>query len=273
MATDKVIDVECGEDKVQGFLGFVLLREARWDKAEYLERLKANWGIDLLSLENKPEDNKQEDTIDSDKEQDIIFAEYEGMRLAVSLFEFPVPNGEAEHYASANYMWEEAVETVKQHQAQLMVTALGDEVDARHRGMLYSALVANALADDNALAVYSDGAVYAPDFYQEVTQVAWEEQDLPLLAWVWFGYGQNEAGQPGFYTYGLSKFGKDEMEIYSEQPLDEIRGMLYNIAYYVVASDVVLNDGETIGLSEEQKLSITRSKGICLGGETLKIAF
>jgi hypothetical protein len=41
----------------------------------------------------------------------------------------------------------------------------------------------------------------------------------------------------------------------------------------VLECDVVLNDGETIGFSEEQKLQITVSPGIALPGDTIKIEY
>lgn len=50
-------------------------------------------------------------------------------------------------------------------------------------------------------------------------------------------------------------------------------GELWDIANYVITEDVVLRDGETIGFSEEQKLPITRSKGVAVEGDSLKIKF
>lgn len=262
MADELEVQQEQGEEQ-QGFLGFVLLKEAQWSKQAFLTRLKEDWGLEI-------EDTPDEEDVENGS---ILFAEYQGMRVIASLMDVPVPDGEAEHYAAANYLWPEAVEVVKEHRAQLLITVLGDEASPIERGMLFSALVANALAEDNALAVYSDGMVYEPDFYQDVVRTAYEEQDLPLLVWVWFGFNSNEEGQLGFYTYGLRKFGKEEMEVYSDHSLEEVRALIYNISHYVISSDVVLGDGETIGMSEEQKLAITRSAGIGLEGETLKIAF
>lgn len=242
-----------------GFLGFVLLKEAKWDKQAFLMQLQEDWGLSLSE--------------DSDDDSNTFCVEKDGMILAVSLVDVPVPGGEAEHYASANYRWQEAVEVTKSHRAQLLVSVLGQEVDAITRGILFSSLVATALADDNALAVYTDGMVYQPSFYRGVVADAFQEEGLPIFAWVWFGVGQESDGQQGLYTYGMSKFGKVDMEVYSDRDLSEVLEMLYNISHYVIASDVVLHDGETIGLTEEQKLAITLSPAINLNGDTLKIAY
>lgn len=72
----------------------------------------------------------------------------------------------------------------------------------------------------------------------------------------------------------MKKFGKDEMEVYvspGSADLNQIRDFMLNIVGYVLEYDAELKDGETIGFSAEQKLPITKSRGIALDGETIKI--
>ena len=95
------------------------------------------------------------------------------------------------------------------------------------------------------------------------------------MNWIWFGIYCDEK-QEGIYTYGMKKFGKDEMEVYVDKSganLNEVREFLMSIVAYVLESDVILHDGETIGFSENQRLPITRSKGVALEGDTLKIGY
>ncbi|WP_268223912.1 DUF4261 domain-containing protein, partial [Sinomicrobium oceani] len=74
--------------------------------------------------------------------------------------------------------------------------------------------------------------------------------------------------------YGLAAFGKLEMEIVeSENSIKELNEMMFNLAHYVIAFNVTLKDGETIGISAEQKLKISESKGKFLEGKTLKIEY
>lgn len=69
-------------------------------------------------------------------------------------------------------------------------------------------------------------------------------------------------------------YGKDEMEaLDSDRSLEELRSFLYDIAYYVLSGDVTLLDGETLGFSEEQKISITRSAGVAVEGDSLKLVY
>ncbi|WMT41316.1 DUF4261 domain-containing protein [Paenibacillus sp. D2_2] len=72
----------------------------------------------------------------------------------------------------------------------------------------------------------------------------------------------------------MRAFGKSEIEIIDSQATPgDLRDFLIDISDYVVTNNVTLRDGETIGFSEEQKLAITRSEGVYVEGDTLKIKF
>lgn len=72
----------------------------------------------------------------------------------------------------------------------------------------------------------------------------------------------------------MRKFGKEEMEVYAANAdLNDVRDFLLDIVTYVLDYDVTLNDGETIGFSEEQKLRITLSDAVALDGKSLKLEY
>lgn len=250
---------------VGSFAGFVLLSSTEWDKDKFVADFKEDWGIEIA------EDGHTENPEDDGK---LVYATVEGMRIVVGLIEGPVPNGEAEYWAQGNYMWKDGAEIVKGHQAQLIVCILGDCPDIKDKGKLFVRLAASALKQKNALAFYNEGAVFPPDMYHAFAEPL-KDGGLPLLNWVWFGIFGDEK-QIGCYTYGMRRFGKEEMEVYvphGSVDLNDIRGFLLNIVSYVLESDVILKDGETIGFSAEQKLPITLSKGIAVDGNSLKIAY
>ena len=56
------------------------------------------------------------------------------------MMDAPVPDGEAEANAANNYMWPEAVETVKTHKAHLMVAVMGTDAPVKERGLLFAAV-------------------------------------------------------------------------------------------------------------------------------------
>ena len=249
---------------VGSFAGFVLLSEPEWDKDKFVEDLKEDWGIDLA-----------EDHVDDpDDDKKLVYAEADGMRVVAGLIEAPVPDGEAEYWAQGNYMWREGAEIVKAHKAQLIVCVLSDTDDIIAKGKLYVKLAAAALKQKNALAFYNEGAVFPPDMYIAFAEPL-KTGELPFLNWVWFGiYGDDK--EIGVYTYGMRRFGKEEMEVYVPREgadLNRIRGFMLDIVAYVLSGNVTLKDGETIGFSAEQKLPITLSRGIAVDGSTLKITY
>lgn len=59
----------------------------------------------------------------------------------------------------------------------------------------------------------------------------------------------------------------------SSQTLEDIRAFLFNIAHYVLDHDVSFQDGQTVGVSEEEQISISFSKGTFVDGETFKLTY
>jgi len=240
------------------FVASVLLSKNQWDMKKLISDCKADWNIEL-------EDNSK---------GDVLVAVIGDITLAVALMPAPVPNEEAEYYAEANYMWPNAVEVTKSHKAHVLVSVFGRDVNLLERGKFFTKIVSSCLKQKNAIAVYTDGAVFQPQFYCEIASIMQQDDDaLPILDWVWFGpYRTGEC--VGIYTYGMRKFGKEEMEVYATNAdLNDIRDFLLDIVAYVLDCDVTLNDGETIGFSEDEKLGITLGDAIALDGKSLKIEY
>lgn len=245
------------------FVGFVLLDELEWDREKFVEDFKNDWGIDISA-----------DIDNDEKYKDIILADVDDMRLSLSFFPAPVPNGEAEHYAAANYLWREAVNVTKTHKAQVIVMILGKEENNITKAKLYVKAVASCLKQKNAIAVYSDGAVYEPSFFLKFSDML-NHDLIPIYNLIWFGL-YKDSEKIGFYTYGLKKFGKDEIEVYvdtQKADLVKLREFIDGVTDYVIENDITLKHGETIGFTAEQKCPITYSDGIALDGKTLKIEY
>lgn len=250
------------------FCSFVLLEEFGWDKKQFMEDFKRDWGIDVYTEED-----------DKEKFEDIVLYEYQGMRLAISYIQGIDKNHEAEQVAATNYMWKEAVEVVSRRKAQIMVAVLGNKTtqDPVESALLHAKAVASCLHQKHVLAVWGEGMIFQPEFYQAFSEMM-KEDGLPVPIMVWFGLYKDKK-RVGCYTFGMNKFGKDDMEVYidikdmEKTDMNELRNFVLDVATYVISEDVVLQDGETIGFTEWQKLTITKSKGIALDGKTLKIAY
>ncbi|MDE7295232.1 MAG: hypothetical protein K2N72_12490, partial [Oscillospiraceae bacterium] len=157
------------ENKKRGFVGFVLLSDESFDIKKQAEYLGAGLGTDVPCEES---DN-------------IIVTEYKGCMVSLMFLPKPVPDGEAEYFARGNYMWKDGEETVKNHKAQIIVSVMGGD-NAIEAGKIFVKTVLAALRQENAIAVYTDGAVHEPNFYREAAK-ALDNDDLPIMNWIWFG--------------------------------------------------------------------------------------
>ena len=253
-------------DHKGSFAGSVLLSKAEWDKEQLIRDLREEWGI----VDEEP-DEGDEDVENSD---DAVVMQVGNMMLIVTLFHGHIPDNEAEINAENNYMWPEAVEVAKAHKAHIMVAVLGEEEKLLERGKLFTKAMAVCCKQKYATGVYTSGVVFEPRFYEGLADML-KEDELPIFNWVWFGLYRSEGGLNG-YTYGMDVFGKEEMEVLNtDAEPEELRDFLASLASYVLACDVTLQDGETIGFSADDKHTITRSPGVSLPEEqmTLKIGY
>ena len=256
-------ETEDESDHTGVFTGFVLLSKGEWDKEQFIRDMKEKWDITVDEYDASEE-----------KDDDALVFEVGDMLAAVSLAAYPIPNGEAELNAENNYMWEDAVQVAKEHRAHIMVAILGKEEKILEKGKLFTKLVAACCRQKYATGIYTSGVVFEPRFYEGFADML-KEDELPIFNWVWFGLYRSEGGLNG-YTYGMDVFGKEEMEVLNtDAEPEDLRDFLASLASYVLACDVMLKDGETIGFSADDKHTITRSPGVSLPEEqmTLKISW
>ena len=265
--SDEEDDVDEEETDHKGsFAGSVLLSKAEWDKEQLIRELREEWNI----VDEEPDESDE----DEENSGDAVVMRVGGMMLIVTLFHGHIPDNEAEINAENNYMWPEAVEAAKAHKAHIMVAVLGEEEKLLERGKLFTKAMAVCCKQKYATGVYTSGVVFEPRFYEGFADMM-KEDELPIFNWIWFGLYRSEGGLNG-YTYGMDVFGKEEMEVLNANAEPgELRDFLASLASYVLACDVTLKDGETIGFSADDKHTIIRSPGVSLPEEqmTLKIAY
>ena len=244
------------------FVNFVLLEENAFDKAALLRELKEEWQIE-------DEDN------DKDKEKEdgtIAVLSYQGALAAISLMPAAIPEEEIVYHAESNFRWPNAVEVSKRHKAHLIVSVMGKEMPVKKAAELLVKVVAAACKQKGVLGIYANGTVYEPEFYLHFTEML-KENMFPLFNLVWFGLYKGKTGICG-YTEGLRSLGFDEIEVIdSTHSPKEVGDFITDVAAYVTDEEVVLRDGETIGFTAEQKLPITKSRGVAVEGDSLKIGF
>lgn len=238
----------------------VLLKEPNSMKIEkVISELKDKW---KLKVKNEETDN----------ETSII--EINGYRIAIANMPVSIPGDEVKTTAEFNYFWKNGEKEATDHKGHIILSIINGGKSPVIENVLFTKIATSIMNNSNSLGIYIGGRTLTlkKDFYIENAEMM-SEQDLPIYNWVYFGM-RDEEGKHSIYTYGLADFGKLEMEIVnSEHPMDEIQELMFNLCHYVIASNVKLNDGETIGMSATQKLKLSITKGKYLEGKTLKIEY
>jgi len=176
---------------------------------------------------------------DESKEKDMLVGDINGIMVAVALMPAPIPNPNL-------------VEGAK----------------------LYTKIISALIKQENCTGINVLGTVLNPDMYRDFTRYYEENDMFPVENMIFIGLYGSEEEKINAYTYGMEGFGKKEMEIlFSSQSPEDVYYFLQGVADYVITSDVILQDGETIGFSAEQKIPISQSKGIAVNGITLKLGY
>lgn len=247
------------------FVAFVLLSEVQWNRNQLIQDLNSKWNINVPDQGQSNDDNS------------LVFTVGNAI-CAVGMMGIPVPNGEAVANARNNFMWREAVEAATAHKAHIIVAVTGATATLRERGLLHAKVIAACCRQANATGVYVNRVVLEPLFYEQSADVMLENS-LPIWNWVWIGLAVDNDRNVRAYTSGLDVFGKDELEIVDVPngvdplTLAKVRVILIGVAEYILESDVVLADGETIGFSADDKHSIRRSPGVNVPGMSLKLSY
>jgi len=239
-------------------LGMVLLEDPNsFDLKGTVKELRTKWKLKV---------NDE----DADKKAAVlIIGNY---RVMIANIPAAIPENEVEKTAEYNYLWENATKETSKHNGHIVLSIVNAGKNPVQENILYSKLALAVMNNSKSIGIYIGGRslVLKKEFYNSQVDLM-TEQDLPLYIWIYFGL-RDENGKRSVYTYGLSDFGKKEMEILdSNHSLQELSEMMFNMAHYVIAQNVELKHGETIGISADQKLKISESKGKFVDGTTLKI--
>lgn len=241
-------------------LGMVLLEDPNsFDLKGTVNELRTKWKLKVNDKET------------SDFAAVLVIGEY---NVAIANIPAAIPEGEVERTAEYNYFWENGVEETSKHKGHIVLSIMNAGKNAVQENLLYSKIASAVMNNSKSLGIYigSRSLVLKKDFYQANVENMTKD-DLPLYNWIYFGL-RKENGKQSVYTYGLAEFSKKEMEIVeSDKSIEELNEMMFNLTHYVIAYDVILKDKETIGISAEQKLKISESKGKFLEGKTLKVEY
>lgn len=194
--------------------------------------------------------------------------------IVIGHMPIPIPHGDIEGAAKHAYNWETAIEDLKIHKSHLIVSITSGGQDQVKRFKIFTQVICSLLRSTNSLGVYEGNQsllIPKDDYINEASLMT--DDYLPLNLWIYFGYSVTDKGNSG-YTYGLTEFDKNEMEIIeSSKSIEEISKFLFNMTHYVLDYDVTFKDGQTCGMSADERILISLSKGKYVNSDTLKLAY
>lgn len=197
------------------------------------------------------------------KKVEVRFFYLNGQRVDLALMPVPIPWKELEGPCATNRFWPEAEADCRQHQAHLVITLLGEWGDPIRRHLMLTDFVAAVAEAADGLGVFWAGGrvVQSAEYFRQLAAKSGSD-DLPLLLWVDFVMVMKDGG-PFVSTQGLTAFGVMEVEGGSSRlkPI-ELLGKVHDIAHYLCTRGPVLQDGDTIGESMEERIRIRHAKSI-----------
>lgn len=187
----------------------------------------------------------------------------------------PIPKDELDVAASNNYISREyAHSVVDKHKCHIMVAVSDKKSDIRDTSLLFIKAMAACASFNNVFGLYANDTIYEPRMYIDIALGINEDNSyIPIDDLVWINIVRDN-DMFSAYTTGLVQFGFNEIEVIDVDidPYD-LRNFVYDIVCYVIYYDVLLNDGETIGFSEDDKHAISVGDGLYVLGKSVKINY
>ena len=180
----------------------------------------------------------------------------DGQTVAVVTVPARVPEHDLAGPSATSWLWPDAADQLVTHSAHAIVwLAAKGSLEVAHIDC--TRFVAAAIQASGALGVYIGDAtmVVRADVFVEVAQRY--EPNLADMLWIDFRCFENEDGSTSLFTVGLDAFGTMELEVErSRRSCGDVREFAMNIAGYLTAHGPVVNDGDTVGGSEEQRVQV-----------------
>ena len=189
------------------------------------------------------------------------FGEY---TAAVTLVSRPVPRSQLEGPCATAWYWPSAAAALSDHTAHLLVTLIDEGGKPIEKSIALTQLVAGVVGASSAVGVFwGPGRLVHPPqaFIEQAIQST--AGDLPLFLWIDFRVERTDSDSTRLYTTGLEALGQTELEAHDfvgePQVLLEFA---YNIAHYQLSQSKQINDGDTIGLTDEVQVVAHREPSL-----------
>jgi hypothetical protein len=190
------------------------------------------------------------------------------LTAAATLVDRPIPWSQLEGPCATAWYWPAAAAALRDRPAHLLVTLIDEGGAAVKKAACLTRIVAALAATAEAPGVFwgPGRLVHAADAFIDQT-VQMRDDNLPLFLWIDFRIEQAGDGTLRLYTTGMEALGQNELEsVEFRGAPQELLDAAYNIAHYVLDQRKTINDGDTIGLTDDVQATIRRGESM-FGGE------
>jgi hypothetical protein len=222
-----------------------LERQAPIDYGVLTERVGSTLGIDAAKMGLQTPGAPMVLPVDGD----IVF----GLNM-----DFPYPET-LQQQAQFAYWWPNALSDLGRHKAHLMVScqwAKHSRLDAHMRHLVLVRELVEQLPVIGML--WGSSLIQADTFKGEFANSL--KGGFPFSLWVLIQFSRQPNGNILISTLGMRDFEKLEIETESSLPLDQTFDLVRKFGSYVLSTGAVVKDGDTVGLSELQKIKVRHTR-------------
>ncbi len=220
--------------------------------------------VDIALLESEVEKEFSEKLKIETQDNESFFISVPACGHAfLTLISAPIPDQEAEHNADGNLFWPDAARDLRAYKAHIITGILAGPEDPVQLNMVLSKLARIAIKTFAGVGVYwGDGAVTnSSEVFLDMSEDL-DSDTPPLYLWVRFQLVASDDNQLELYTVGMSQFGLNEIEM---SPCDwdtaKILDFVYNIVSYLIENGPAINDGDTVGGDERERIIVNHVTG------------
>ena len=263
----------------RGCMGIVLLENTSFDVEQFKKDLLAQW--DIISVTG-PEGmkvraavtTKDVDTVEEEEMEEAYFLVIDDYKVMVAPFSYAMPMEIVMQGATRNYLWDDALDAVIQHTSHVAISIVEGPGKPLEEGILLAKLLSVATEQTGATAIYTNDVLYESDMYYKETEHL-RVDALPMVNLVWVDIDFEEDGTISLYTSGMEEFDQLNVE-FLHCPWDPERAWNYilSVAEYVLTSDIKVEDGHSIGRTEEEQLIVHIDEPVYADGlQSIQIFF
>jgi Domain of unknown function (DUF4261) len=223
----------------------LLERQSPIDYHVMIERLGSTLGLNAASMGHLKPDDAMVLPVDGD----VVF----GLRM-----DFPYPDT-LRQQAQFAYWWPNALSALARHKAHLMVSCQWSKHSRLDAHMRHLVLMRELVEQLPVIGVLWGSSLIQTDMFKGEFANSLKG-GFPFSLWVLIQFSKQPNGNILISTLGMRDFENMEIETESSLPLDQTFDLVRKFGSYILTTGKVVKDGDTIGLSELQKIKVRHTR-------------